>query len=116
MTITLPFPPSVNALFGNRSNQQRFMSKAYKEWLKSCPTITPGNGCIQEPCHVEYVLYFPDKRKRDLSNYIKAPEDYLVSQCALLDDNHEIVQSFSVKFGGIDRGNPRVEVRIAPII
>ncbi len=110
---TLPFPPSVNSLFGGGSSQQRFKSKSYKAWLASCPQlILPEVGAIDFPVSVSYTFFLPDKRSRDLSNYIKAPEDYLVSQCILFDDNHKIVQRAVLEFGGIDKGSPRVEIVI----
>jgi Holliday junction resolvase RusA-like endonuclease len=92
------------------------MSKGYKEWLKLCrPLILPDCGAIDFPVEVVYTLYLPDKRKRDLSNYIKATEDYLVDQAVLFDDNHTVVQEVGIILGGIDRGNPRVEIEIYPI-
>lgn len=110
---TLPFPPSVNALFGGGSNQRRFMSKAYKEWIKSCPQLVlPECGAINFPVSVSYTFFMPDKRARDLTNYTKAPEDYLVSQWILFDDNHSIVQRVVLELGGLDKGNPRVEIQI----
>lgn len=111
----LPFPPSVNAIWrssGGRYNKV-FRSKKYREWEKSCPPlILAEGGMIDAPCHVVYRFYLPDKRKRDLSNFVKAPEDYLLSQCVLEDDNHTIVQQLIVKLGGIDRKYPRVEIEI----
>lgn len=67
---------------------------------------------IVDSVQILYMFYLPDKRKRDLSNYIKVPEDYLVSQCIIEDDNHTIASEIILKMGGIDRGNPRVEVEI----
>ena len=54
----------------------------------------------------------PDKRKRDLSNYLKIPEDYLVDQCIIMDDNHTIVNAIGIKYGGISRDLPKVEIKI----
>lgn len=107
---TLPFPPSVNALFGGGSAQKRFPSKKYKDWRASCPKL--DHIGIRTPCLVRYVFWLPDNRKRDLSNYLKAPEDYLVSQCVLVDDNHEIVAAVLLEFGGIDKARSRVEIEI----
>lgn len=109
----LPFPPSVNSAYGNRSNQKRFKSKKYKEWEKAAPELElPECGSIEFSVKIIYTLYMPDKRKRDLSNYIKIPEDYLVSHGVLWDDNHTIASCTEVRFGGIDRGDPRVCVTI----
>jgi crossover junction endodeoxyribonuclease RusA len=111
---TLPFPPSVNSLFGGGSAQKRFPSKKYKDWRASCPRLDPLG--ISTPCLVRYTFWLPDNRKRDLSNYLKAPEDYLVSQRVLVDDNHEIVAGVLLEFGGVDKANARVEIDIIDYI
>lgn len=111
--VTLPFPPSVNGLFGGGSNQKRFKSKAYKEWLASCPQLFKYE--IYTPIYISYIFYSRDKRKRDLSNYIKAPEDYLVAQKVIQDDNWETVARISAEYGGIDKHDPRVEIMIYPL-
>lgn len=67
---------------------------------------------ITDSVRIVYAFYLPDKRKRDLTNYVKVPEDYLVSQCVIEDDNHRIASETILTFGGIDRGNARVEVEI----
>ncbi len=111
--ITLPFPPSTNSLFGGGSNQQRFKSKGYKEWLAKCPRLRPEAIC--EPVYVAYVFYSKDNRARDCSNYLKAPEDYLVSQGVIQDDNWRIVSRISAEYAGIDKLNPRVEITISAL-
>jgi Holliday junction resolvase RusA-like endonuclease len=85
--ITLPFPPSVNNIWRGtrRKNKKMYLSKQYREWLDN---------------------------KRDISNYIKAPEDYLVYQCVIEDDNCRIVESVTVNFKGVDKENPRVDITI----
>ena len=113
---TLPFPVSVNSAYGNRSNQKRFKSKAYKEWEKSCPKLTlPECGAIDWPVHVVYNYYMPDNRLRDVGNYEKVISDFLVKECILCDDNHKILRSIHLNFAGIDKGNPRVEIQIYEI-
>ena len=37
--ISLPFPPSINALYGGGSGQRRFPSKKYKAWLAAVPEL-----------------------------------------------------------------------------
>lgn len=95
-------------MFGNRTGQQRFKSKKYKAWLANCPKLEPKK---YKKIALRYTFYFPDKRQRDLSNYLKAPEDYLVSQGFIEDDNFNCVYSIQLVFGGIEKGG-RVEIGI----
>lgn len=111
---TLPFPPSVNGLFNGGSSQQRFKSKRYKEWLKSCPELREMN--INEPVSVEYIFTFPDKRDRDLSNFCKAPEDFLVNSNVLTDDNYKIVTKVLLRHEGIRTGQGQVLIVIRRIL
>ena len=110
--IILPFPPSVNGLFGGGSGQKRFKSKKYKQWLASLSPIAVDE--ITGPCHIHYTLYFPDNRVRDGQSYLKATTDYLVSQKVIADDNWKVVASESWSHGFVDKENPRVEVSIMP--
>ncbi len=87
-SLTLPFPPSVNGLYPGKA--RRHKSKRYKAWIKEAGWTLK----TQEPIHrfrspVSIVLTFgrPDKRVRDLSNYIKAVEDLLVTHGIIRDDS-----------------------------
>lgn len=112
-TCTLPFPVSVNQLYAGGSGQKRFKGKKYIAWLKSCPELRELN--IDEPVSVEYIFTWPDNRARDLSNWIKCVEDYLVSQKVLADDNYKIVSKILIRHEGINTADPRVEVVIRSI-
>lgn len=107
--ITLPFPPSVNALFGGGSKQKRFPSKAYKQWWKDCPQLEPLGLMFVE---IEYQFWFPDKRTRDSQNYIKAVTDYLVKQNFIVSDAWEFINFEGLRPMGVDKVNPRVDVFI----
>ncbi|PSL23453.1 RusA family crossover junction endodeoxyribonuclease [Dyadobacter jiangsuensis] len=110
MIIILPFPPSVNSLFGGGSKQKRFPSKKYKAWKAACPQLEAAG--ISTPVHIHYTFAWPCRRKRDGQSYFKAVTDYLVSQGVIADDNYEIVDSESWDHVGVDKTNPRVEIRI----
>ena len=106
----LPFPVSVNGLYGGGSGQKRFPSKKYKAWLQSCPTLEPLG--IDYPVKIIYTFSWPDKRRRDLGNYTKAPLDFLVNQGVLKDDNWEIVTCEILKHDGVKKDNPGVLIEI----
>lgn len=108
-TFTLPFPVSVNALYGGGSGQQRFKSKKYKAWLASCPYMPPLNLPLVT---IHYMLYFPDHRPRDAENFIKCCSDFLVAQRVIADDNWTVIQDMRITPCGVDKINPRVVIFI----
>ena len=112
--LTLPLPPSVNSAYGGGSGQQRFKSASYKRWLLSCPAVT-NRPLINFPVELQYDVYLPDARLRDIANYEKLPTDFLVKNGILEDDNFNIVKYVSIEFKGIDKKNPRVEINIIKI-
>lgn len=57
----------------------------------------------------------PDHRKTDLSNKVESINDLLVKFWLFEDDNREIITELNIRCGGIDKDNPRCEVRIIPI-
>lgn len=107
--ITLPFPPSVNALFGGGSKQKRFPSKQYKAWLAACQELPPLEI---DYCSIVYEFYFPDNTERDSHNYIKAVMDYLIKQKVIVNDSWKHIAHEVIMPMGIDRKDPRVEVTI----
>ena len=85
VTFTLPFPPSVNGLFAGKS--KRYCSSAYKAWRKVAAPFVPGR-MIEGPYTLALVFDRPDRRRRDLSNYLKATEDLLVERGLVVDDSY----------------------------
>lgn len=59
-----------------------------------------------------YRYYFPDRRRRDATNYSpKWIEDGLVKAGVLEDDSFDHVE-LVIEKGGVDKHNPRVEIEI----
>lgn len=107
--ITLPFPVSVNQLYGGGSGQKRFPSKKYKSWLASCPILPAYNF---DGVDLFYKYFYPDNRERDAENYVKAVSDYLVKRGVIRDDCWQCVRTLQISSGGIDKNNPRVEITV----
>lgn len=107
--LTLPFPPSINGLYGGGSNQKRFPSKQYKKWIAACPSLP---ALMLSGVAITYEYHFPDARERDTENYVKAVTDYLVNHRVLKNDDWKNVLSMLLLPIGIDRINPRVEILI----
>ncbi len=96
----LPFPPSLNNMFINGS-KGRFRSQKYDSWI-----MEAGQEIMrQRPRKVAgpVILTFEfqegrDKRKRDISNLVKAPEDLLVKHGIIEADDGSIVRSITSKW------------------
>lgn len=87
MRFVLPLPPSVNNLFDSfveAGKIKHVKSKRYRAWRKNAmETIVAQRGPQSMPAppyRLEVWLYFADaSRRRDASNFVKAPEDALAA-------------------------------------
>lgn len=92
-TIVLPFPPSVNRLW--RSVQGRnILSREGREYRAEALRQLAGQGGtarlrwpLTGRLRVRIEAFPPDRRRRDLSNLIKVPEDLLTHGGVWLDDS-----------------------------
>ncbi len=87
-TLTLPIPPSVNALYSG--NHRRFKSKRYTAWIAEAKTAIAGIPIIKISGSVEatYRICSPDNRRRDIENYAKAVSDFISDQGFIDDDSN----------------------------
>lgn len=111
--IILPFPPSCNHLFPTivrRGKPIRVKSKKYKEWQNNCPDL--HYKTLDKVYTISYLIFFPDNRRRDGQNYMKAPLDYIVSEGVLEEDDRRFVCGEQWFDGGTDVDNPRIEITI----
>lgn len=123
ISLTLPFPPSVNHLYepkkinGKNTIGKSAKAKAYE---KECwyalgqqgyyPNMMNRRSVPDGPLTMMVTYYVPDRRKRDLDNLQKAALDLISS--ALGFDDSEIETLALKKF--LDRDDPRCEVVIWP--
>lgn len=112
-TITLPFPPSTNNMFINGS-KGRFRSQKYADWIAEAG----WELARQRPLKVAgpVILRFEfqegqDKRKRDVTNLIKAPEDLLVKHGIIEADDGSVVRRVEASWSNAVSG---VRVTIEP--
>lgn len=97
MKISLPIPPSVNALYRNVPNIGRVRTSAYNSWVKQADkhfllqkrSLTPVTG------HYAMKISLPKMIRGDVSNRIKAAEDYCVSRGLTADDSQS--QSLTIE-------------------
>lgn len=89
-------------------------SKKYEEWheemtwelkIQKIPVVNKLDL-------IEIVFYPNNKRKCDLSNKAESIMDLLVDNGIIEDDNWFVCPELNLKFGGIDKENPRTEIFI----
>lgn len=114
IVLTLPFPPSVNAYWRNitiRGASRTLISKKGREYRNQVIGIVGAYGAraaIADRLHVAITLHPPDKRRRDVDNYLKAPLDALTHAGVWNDDSQ--IDRLSVTRGDIEPGGRAVVV------
>lgn len=111
VTLTLSYPPSANSIWRNVKGRT-LKSEAYRAWLN----IAKGEVLIQRPgrvvgrYHMRLFLTPPDRRRRDLSNTLKATED-LLTQAGVIEDDH-LAQSIHLEWNDITAPGGRVDISV----
>ena len=91
-----------------------FPGKTYQKWhneamnqlflLKEYPRIK-----VEQ---IDIVFYPETRRRSDLTNRAESVMDLLVDACILEDDNWYVCPRINLRFGEVDKANPRVEIEI----
>jgi Holliday junction resolvase RusA-like endonuclease len=113
--VTLPMPPSTNNMFINGS-RGRFRSQKYEEWILEAGWELKRQRPSKCLGPVSLSFEFEEvngKRKRDISNLIKAPEDLLVKHGVIEADDQFIVRSITVSWSREVHG---VRITIEPVV
>ena len=87
-------------------------SANYEEWERSHTFDLIGFPQLKPPYRIEVVFFAPCRRASDLSNKFEGIADLLVRAKVLQDDNWFVLSEVSLKFGGVDKKNPRAEISI----
>lgn len=87
-------------------------SKKHKEWQEEQMWVVKGKGKVEEVKNIDITLYAPDRRKGDLTNKAESIMDLLVDAGIIEDDNWTIVPNVYLRFGGVDKENPRAVITI----
>ena len=111
--LTLPFPPSLNHLYGMRGSQKYMKpeGRAYKQAVADIVSDV-GVQTIEGRVAVFVRAFMPDKRRRDIMNLEKILSDSLTSAGVWLDDSQ--IDDFRIVRGSVEKGG-RVEVVITEI-
>ena len=122
MKITIPVVPrskknSQQIIINPRTKKPMIIqSKLYTNFERECGLYLKKYKCnIDYSTNLKIEFYVPDKRKRDIANYIEAIQEILVKYEVLKDDNYNIVYSLDGTRMYVDKENPRVEIEITKI-
>jgi len=108
----LPFSPiSVNGAYATDfKTKRRFKTAKYTAFTKNCVPYLPKER-IKGRVEIELNFYFPDKRRRDLDNYIKSMLDTLVLY-GVIEDDSNVHRLVAEKY--YDKNNPATVIKIVP--
>lgn len=91
-------------------------SKLYANFERECGLyLKRYKSNIDYSINLKIDFYVPDRRRRDIANYIEAIQDILVKYEVIKDDNYNIIESLDGTRMHIDKENPRVEIEITKI-
>ena len=86
----LPWPPTVNSMFGQKPGRKRYQSKKYKDWIDGALAAVRRQKVEENytgNVAVTLRMGAPDKRKRDLDNYVKPILDLITKTDIWADDS-----------------------------
>lgn len=85
-----------------------------QNWEKVVQSGVMGMGKIDGPVKMEIVIYNPDLRKRDLDNQLCSIND-AIKGVLFEEDDGKVLQDIHIRWGGVDKNNPRAEITISPL-
>ena len=122
MKITIPVVPrskknSQQIIINPRTKRPIIIqSKLYTNFERECGLyLKKYKSNIDYSINLKIEFYVPDKRRRDIANYIEAIQDILVKYEVLKDDNYNIIYSLDGTRLYVDKEKPRVEIEITKI-
>lgn len=85
-----------------------------QNWEKMVQNGAIGMGKVDGPVKMEIVIYNPDFRKRDLDNQLCSIND-AIKGVLIEEDDGKVLQDIHIRWGGVDKNNPRAEITISPL-
>ena len=89
-----------------RNNYMHTNNNIKKEYARIAHSFLPQWDVPMQEIELEYVLFLPDKRKRDISNVLSIVDkffcDALTTHKLIPDDNYEHLKKVVYKYGGFD--------------
>lgn len=102
-------PSKKNSRINTRSGRS-FPSSKYTAWHKEALLQLQNTAPIVSGTPLIFTYYADSKRSGDLSNKWQSIEDTFTDCGIIEDDNWFILPDIHMKFGGVDKLNPRAEI------
>lgn len=117
MTLTLPYPPSVNH-YWRHVGRKVLISREGRSYRTAVQAAVVGQlGWKSDPLSGRLTLamraWMPDRRRRDLDNLIKSSQDAMQEAGVYRDDSQ--IDKLTIERAGVDTTRPRLEVEIAQL-
>lgn len=113
MKLILPWPPSVNRMWRNVSGRSILSADGRRYREEVLWKVKDSHGSFVTPLSVEILAWYPDRRRRDIDNVMKAPLDALTHAGIWTDDS--LIESLSITKAGYSQHEPRLEIMIREI-
>ena len=111
---TIPSKKNSKKIVGWGGKVRLITDPKIQEWVKMVQAGFRGLPKIEGTVKMEVIIYNPDYRKRDLDNQLCTIND-AIKDILIDEDDGKILQDIHIKWGGIDKENPRAEISISPI-
>ena len=119
IVLHLPWPPTVNSYYKTTRSGQRYLDKKVREFREAVAESVfeqLSGVTLDDSLFMEVYLFPPDKRKRDLDNYMKGLLDGL-TQAGLWEDDSQVDQLHIYRGEVVNGGSVRVEISEAgPVV
>lgn len=109
--VTVPAPPSVNALYRNLPGKGRVRTSTYKDWAGHAGWVLKSQAPPPVPGRVIIILGLErDSAAADIDNRVKALFDLLVTHKVIKDDKY--VTAFAISW--LPKGTSQARLAIMP--
>lgn len=115
---------TIKGIIPSKKNSKRIVGWGKKVRLITDPKIQKWSSDVQKnliglpkilgPVKMEVIIYNPDLRKRDLDNQLCTIND-IIKDILIEEDDGKVLQDIHIRWGGVDKENPRAEIIISSI-
>lgn len=87
----------------------------FEAWHESCLWQLKGKPKFDSLSELSMTFFYKDKRRHDLDNSAASICDLLVDASILPDDSVKEIPVLTLRYGGVDKSNPRCEIKISTV-